>query len=57
MEETNAKTIETLERERERGSIENTALNSCPGKNTNLPTGKLYIIYRKMQINMLIEHR
>ena len=55
MEGTNARTIEILEREH--CSIEDTALNSCTEKNINLPTGKFYIIYRKMQINMLIEHR
>ena len=57
MEGTNARTIEILKRERESCSIEDTALNSCTEKNINLPTGKFYIIYRKMQINMLIEHR
>ena len=59
MEELNAKTVARVEREREREScsIENTALNSCPEKNTNLTTSKLYIMYRKMQINMQIEHR
>ena len=61
MKELNAKTVARVERERERErescSIENTALNSCPEKNTNLTTSKLYIMYRKMQINMQIEHR
>lgn len=53
MKEKNAKTVERVER----CSIEDTALNSCTEKNTNLTTGKLYIIYRKMQINMQIKHR
>ena len=59
MEETNAKTLEILEREREREScnIEDMALNSCLGKNTSLPTCKLYIIYKRIQINMLRKHR
>ena len=57
MKELNAKTVARVERERESCSIENTALNSCPEKNTNLTTSKLYIMYRKMQINMQIEHR
>ena len=61
MKEANARTIARVERERERErescSIEDTALSSCTEKNTNLTTGKLYIIYRKMQINMQIKHR
>ena len=59
MKEANARTIARVEREREREScsIEDTALSSCTEKNTNLTTGKLYIIYRKMQIKMQIKHR
>ena len=57
MEGTNAKLVARVERERESCSIEDTALSSCTEKNTNLTTGKLYIIYRKMQIKMQIKHR
>ena len=55
MKEINAKTVARVEREREREScsIEDTALNSCLEKNTSLQVDKLYIIYKKIQINML----
>ena len=55
MEGTDAKLVARVERES--CSIEDTALSSCTEKNTNLTTGKLYIIYRKMQIKMQIKHR
>ncbi len=45
--------VKTLARV-ERCSIEDTALDSCLEKNINLPTGKLYIIYETIKINMLL---
>jgi len=55
----NAKSLVTVEREREREScsLKAIAVLACVNSKISLLTGKLYIIYRRLKVDMLLLHR
>jgi len=53
----NARNIERVERERESCSLKTIAVLACIKGEISLQTGKLYIIYKEIKVDMQLIHR